>query len=1612
MKFKSAIHRQRVGTRIMAAFLAIIILATFAPIAAQAAVVPIATDTVSITETTGSNGFTHPGVGLTKLILDNMRQQIIDQKEPWYSYYKAMTVSSNASTTVTSSNASPTDPTKPASVEVNGKGPFVADGLKAYTQALMFYITGDEVYRANAMQIIRIWEQMDPTKYTYFTDSHIHMGIPLNRMVTAAEILRYSSTQTPTLQWTAKDTDDFTNNLIVPVTETFLHGNNYFMNQHTYPLLGAMSGYIFTDNRARYNEGIEWFTVNKTAVDQGINGSIKQLFRSVDTNAVTGEHLAEPVIQHVEMGRDQAHGGGDLTNAAILARLLNAQGTKVDPVEGTVSTAPNAVDCFDFLDNRILKTANYFWQYMLGYETPWTPVAYKMDENGVTQGIYRVISDSYRGRMTTTQFWDIYYYYTYVKGVNVAEAAPYFYEAFTKRIPSNYYYQGTLSQAWESPDGGGDFWIYTPKAAEAEGATYLPKEMTSDAIVELEDRYTALDNHSETKQEGSTSYIEVTATAEGSTIAPLNFSYADRSTSRIIGIKFRTNGTATLGLSKERNSAPFYNVRLPNTNGEWRYVLYDMGISQVTLSQIDSVYSIMYMTVKGDGTTVDLDHFHVKAGTQLSAPSFKSGKSATTIISSVGIPISLDFSATDSNPTDTVMYEMMNSPAGASLNAGSGVFTWTPGVAGNSSVIVVASDGTSVTTKELNLVVTSDRQSAVNAAIAPYNPSAGYVTASLETYQNAYNDAMAQIQTATDAVFYTKLQTLRSAMVGLQLLTPHLSDGSLDYTKMVSSTFGTSITDLIDNNDNTFSVYQLAGDLYHTIDFGSNFKVTTSAFEIQGRRSFPERISGLTLFGSNDGETWTRLTEGMTDNSEDLQMLNVKEEYKNSKFRFIKMQVIQQPPSTTTTPTNMLEVAEFRMYGERYETVSTIESVSLSSPQAFMNRIVPGNTIKLAWTAKEPISQVTVKIGGQDAAVSSTDNINWSATLAANTTMATGIVKFAINFKKQDGSDGDTAFLTTDNSKLFLVDDSKQLVNVTGITYLIDPTTTTGRPGNTVETLKQTNYLFDANASTSSDFRNGSNGAGGYVTFDFKQDFRALLSMVEIMARQDQVARIKGAVVQGSNDKATWVNLTAGAASTSEWQSFKVSNTTPYRYIRLYNSASWFGNMAEVRFHGSVIDVNQAPVITPITSTSIELGQTVTYTVYASDAEGEAITFSGVDIPAGASIGAGTGHFNWTPQMVGIYPLTLKATDSKGHASTAQTSVIVRPIGVPDVLVNDIQISSVTNAVYVGDTQQMGALVSPVDATNPEVNWSVTSVDGQASIDPVTGVLTGISAGRVTVTAAATDASGVFATYDLTVWDPAGNGGSDTPDSPDTPNTPETPDSTPATGPTPSPTPGPETKPEPDKELEDTSETPFSSIVDEETLVADIKMKLEQQEGGVATFSDTNTHWAQDTVNVFTKLGVIQGYADGSFQPDASITRGEFATVIAKLFNLTADTPASLSDVQQHWAAGAINALAGTGIISGYGDGTFRPNQEITRAEIIAIIAKLVELKPTATSAGFTDIDGAWNKAQISAAAQMGIISGVAEGSFAPGKEATRAEALTILLRVLELNSELKALLH
>lgn len=1097
----------------------------------------------TITESVDASGFKHPGIGLTKDVLENMRAEVLGQKEPWNTYFSQMLLSSAASKTIVSSNQSSSDPTKPATVAFNSQGvesKFIADALRAYTQAILFYVTGDETYRANAMRLIRIWSQMDPAQYVYYTDAHIHTGIPLNRMVAAAEIMRYTSCQTAALEWTDDDTANFTNNLITPVIETFQHKNSYFMNQHLYPLIGAMSGYIFTGNRVRYNEGVEWFTVNKTALDQGQNGSIKQLFRLVTKDDVTGDPVT-PVVQHVEMGRDQAHGAGDVTNTSLLARLLMSQDTKVDPVDGTVSTAPNAVGPYEFLNDRILDATEYFAHYMMGYDTPWVPTAAHTDANGVPTIIYKSLASAYRGRLTQNT-WEPFYYYKYVRGVNIEERAPNFTKMFAERTLYN----------WDGVDGGGDFWIFIPPAAEAEGTQYLVKPIV-DPIREAEDRFTALDDYSSAKQDDTASYVEVMATTAGSKIVLTG--YANATTN--VAFRVRTNGDATIDVLGDT-------IVLPNTKGQWTYVDY-------ALNPFQSLGDFLPMTIKGGGTTVDIDHLNLNGGTLLTPPAFASGDADLSLYTNAGstAAISYSFAATDKTATDVLTYQIDNLPAGATFDSKTGAFSWQPAQAGTYTFVVSSSDGNVMTSKSVKVVVSADRQSAIDAAAAAYKSNVQYTSATLGAYNAAYADVTNALATATDDQFYQKLAALGSAAAALQELTPLLSDGSMNYANMfVSSTFGTSVPAALDGMPDTFVAYTQAVNRTHTFDFGPDYKVSATAFQLQVRASFPDRIGGVAMFGSNDNVNWTRLTPGLTTVTEDMQTLDVSDDLKNQRFRFLKMQMIQ--PSSS-----MLELSEFRIFGARYETVNQLSSMSIASAQSLRNRILPGSTVKLSFQATAPIGSVVATIQGQPAQVSSTDNLNWTATAVLNADAAPGPVTFNVTYKTAVGIDADPVLFTTDGTSLYLPDQTGYLSNLLNITSLSD---SSGRSASDLLTV--VNTLFDSNLTTFTDFRLNGSGTGGYLIFDFKEGGQATLTRAEIIPRQDQYyTRIAGTVLQGSNDNVTWTTISNAATSTADWQILTAKVSQPYRYIRIYNGGNWYGNMAELRLYGTAESSNKISTV-------------------------------------------------------------------------------------------------------------------------------------------------------------------------------------------------------------------------------------------------------------------------------------------------------------------------------------------------------------------------------------------------------------------------------------------------
>lgn len=112
-------------------------------------------------------------------------------------------------------------------------------------------------------------------------------------------------------------------------------------------------------------------------------------------------------------------------------------------------------------------------------------------------------------------------------------------------------------------------------------------------------------------------------------------------------------------------------------------------------------------------------------------------------------------------------------------------------------------------------------------------------------------------------------------------------------------------------------------------------------------------------------------------------------------------------------------------------------------------------------------------------------------------------------------------------------------------------------------------------------------------------------------------------------------------------------------------------------------------------------------------------------------------------------------------------------------------------------------------------------------------------------------------------------------------------------------------------------------------------------------FSDVAADaWYCSSVSTLSRMGIIAGYPDGTFRPNAPITRAEFAAIATRFDNNGDKTPVSFTDIIGHWAEGEITVAANHGWVSGYGDGTFRPQNQITRAETMSLVNRVLKRLP------------------------------------------------------------------
>ncbi|MCS5696760.1 S-layer homology domain-containing protein [Desulfofundulus thermocisternus] len=183
----------------------------------------------------------------------------------------------------------------------------------------------------------------------------------------------------------------------------------------------------------------------------------------------------------------------------------------------------------------------------------------------------------------------------------------------------------------------------------------------------------------------------------------------------------------------------------------------------------------------------------------------------------------------------------------------------------------------------------------------------------------------------------------------------------------------------------------------------------------------------------------------------------------------------------------------------------------------------------------------------------------------------------------------------------------------------------------------------------------------------------------------------------------------------------------------------------------------------------------------------------------------------------------------------------------------------------------------------------------------------------------------------------------------------------------------------------------------------------------VKTFADIAGHWAQKEIEFMATKGYVAGMGDSKFAPEATVTRAEFAAILARMAGLTADPDGAkrFNDVPQNaWYCGMVGAAAKAGLVRGTGEHSFAPDEPITREQMAAMMARLMAQKGLSMTisdadasgllAGFEDAASIspWARNPVTLAVREGIMRGRTVAQFVPAGHTIRAEATVVLYRV------------
>jgi len=171
----------------------------------------------------------------------------------------------------------------------------------------------------------------------------------------------------------------------------------------------------------------------------------------------------------------------------------------------------------------------------------------------------------------------------------------------------------------------------------------------------------------------------------------------------------------------------------------------------------------------------------------------------------------------------------------------------------------------------------------------------------------------------------------------------------------------------------------------------------------------------------------------------------------------------------------------------------------------------------------------------------------------------------------------------------------------------------------------------------------------------------------------------------------------------------------------------------------------------------------------------------------------------------------------------------------------------------------------------------------------------------------------------------------------------------------------------------------------------------------VSVGTDIDGHWAEAQIERWIERGIVKGYEDGTFKPENSIKRSEFAALMNRTFGFVEKAEVNFSDIEgTEWFVEDIAKAVAAGYMKGDAEGTFRPDDPIARQEAALVLARIYELEDQGKKHLFKDLDeiASWSHWAVMAVVDAGLMEGYPDGTFGPKNPIKRSETVTVLDRL------------